>query len=163
MRWPSWMPGRDLDRQALQLHRAARSPAVRARTLDQAPGAAAVRAGLAAHELAEHTPRNLLQPTGSAARLARARAGPGLGALAGTALAGDNDLVGDLPRHARRGVDELDLDLCRDVRPRARRGRPPEPKRSSPKNAEKRSVRLPKSNCDALKLPPRSPAWPNRS
>ena len=53
------------------------------------------------------------------------------------------------------------------VRPRLqareRVARPPTPKRSSPKNAANRSLRLPKSNCVGVKPPPRSPACPKRS
>ena len=37
---------------------------------------------------------------------------------------------------------------------------PPPPNRSSPKNAEKMSERLPKSNAPGVKPPPRRPAWP---
>ena len=112
--------GRDFDRQALRLHRATRARAVHARTLDQPPGAATVRAGLAAHELAEHAARHLLQPTGSAARLARARAGPGLCTVTATALAGDDvystvDLtIVEAAIGATRSIETLDGELALD-------------------------------------------------
>src|SRR5262245_22508730 len=47
--------------------------------------------------------------------------------------------------------------------PRARPMRPPIPNRSSPKKAEKRSERLPRSNVLGSKPPLRRPAWPKRS
>ena len=47
--------------------------------------------------------------------------------------------------------------------PLERVGRPVAEKRSSPKNAEKMSVRLPKSKWPGWNPPLRSPAWPKRS
>src|SRR5262249_56177324 len=84
---------------------------------DDPPRSAAARTGLRAHELAEHAPRHLLQPSGPAARRARDRRGARLGAASVTTRARDADLERDVAFHALRRVHELDLDLGGEVRP----------------------------------------------
>src|SRR5439155_25509710 len=108
-------PGRDLDGERALLDDAARAPAVAARLLDPPAGAAALGAALGADELPEEAARDLLQPSGAAARRARRDLAAGFGARATAARALDRHVVGDLARHAAGGLHELDLDLCGNV------------------------------------------------
>ena len=107
--------GRDLDLESPLLKHAAGALAARARVLDDAPRPAAARASLAADELAEPRPRDVLEASGAAAfiagycRLAR------LHAASSTLLAGARDLHGNLALHAARRFLEVDRDLSRDV------------------------------------------------
>ena len=108
--------GRHLDRERALLDDAAGTVARLARVLDHAPAAAAAAARLGAHELAEDRVRDLLEPAAAAA----GGAGDGLGArLRAGALArraGDGDLERHLARDPARGLDQLELDLRRDIR-----------------------------------------------
>src|SRR5581483_3904819 len=108
--------GRDLDVELPLLHRATGAAALLARRLDDATGAVAARAGRGADELAEDAARHLLEPPAPAARRALDRAGARLGAAPLAGVARDGHLERHLLGDSGRGLDELDLDLCADVR-----------------------------------------------
>ena len=104
----------------------------------------ATRAGLGAHELAEAPARHLLQPARAAARHVAPASCPARRRSPLHVLARD----GDLERHGARDARAASTSSISTSAPtsaprRPRPGRPPN--RSSPKNAEKRSLRFPKS------------------
>ena len=149
--------GRDVDLERPLLERAARhrcTSRTDARSLRPVPWHS--RAGRRADELAEEAARDLLQPAGAAAARAgrdvraRAAAPSPLQVVHVTATSSLTSAV-----VAARGLDEIDLDLGRRRPRRARAAGPRLPNRSSPKNAEKRSPRLPKSKWVGVK-PPRA-------
>ena len=158
MRCPSWMPA---GTSTLEL-RAPRACAPRRRS--RGTGARSITPrprqsghGLRAHELAEHAARDLLQPAGAAAARAGRDSRAGLHAVAAARRArrrrprtGPRRSCRARPRRARSRSRPRG-------RRRAARAAPRLPKRSSPKNAEKRSPRLPKSKCVGGK-PPRAQA-----
>src|SRR5207244_11694654 len=84
--------GRNVDLQLAILDRAAGALAVWTMVLDDHAAAAAVGAGLRAHELAEDTARDLVQPAAPLAARARPRLRPRLDAVATARLARDGDL-----------------------------------------------------------------------
>src|SRR5581483_5888725 len=77
----------------------------------------ALRARLRADELAEHAARHLLQPAGAVAAVAADGRRPGLDPIAVAARAHHGKLERNRRSRAARRVDEIDLDLCRHVRP----------------------------------------------
>ena len=87
--------GRDVDLELALLERAPRAVARLARMLDDAAGAAALRAGRLADELAEDAARDLLEPAGPAAALTGDDVRAGSGAVAAAGLAGGRQLDGD--------------------------------------------------------------------
>ena len=147
---------RDLDRRAVRssIARPAPSHVVHGvSTIRPAPPQR--RHGLRADELAEDGVRDLLQPAGAAAgRAGRPALVPGSAPLPSQVAQATATANGTSRVTPRRRLDELDLDLGGDVARRAqRRARPPTPKRSSPKNAEKRSPRVPKSKLEGVNPP----------
>ena len=153
--------GRDVDVERPRLRDAPRATALLARVLDDLAAAAAVRARLRADELAEDAARDLMQAAAPLAARAGARLRARLDAVAAADLARRRDLERHLHLRPSRRLDELDLDLRADVRAALLRApRAPPPKTSSPKNAEKRSLRPPTSKCVGVKPPERSPACP---
>ena len=131
-----------------------------ARRRDEVAGAAALRARRRAHELAEHAARHLLHATAAAARRARDRRRPGLGAVAVAAVAGDADLERDVALDAARRLDELDLDLGGDVGA-ARPPRPPaDPEEVVAEERREDVGEVPEVERAGREAAARRPAWP---
>src|SRR6185437_3461953 len=78
--------------------------------LDEAAGAAARRARLRPHELAEDAARDVLNAADSGAGGTRGDRGIRLGAFSGAARTRDGDLEGDVAGRSVRRFDELDVD-----------------------------------------------------
>ena len=116
-------PGRDLDLELYLLERAAGTLAADARRLDDAPGAAAGRARLRAHELAEDAARDLLQLPLPPHVVQVTRSRPRLGALAVAALAGRRDL--HLDGRASRRVNASASSISTATPTSPPRARPP--------------------------------------
>src|SRR5262249_19391906 len=108
-------PRGDLDVERPLVERAAGAAAGLARVLDDPAGAAALRARHGAHELAEDAARDLLEPPGTAAAPTGRDARAGLDAVAAAGPTLDGGLDGHARSRPARRVDELDLDLGRDV------------------------------------------------
>ena len=115
IRWPSWMPGGDVDVELLSLGHAP-SPAQSSHGCSTIwPVPPQCGHALLADELAEDAARDLLQPAGAAAGRAGRDRRAGLDAAAGAVRARRGDLERDRLLGAARGLRELDLDLGRDV------------------------------------------------
>src|SRR6187549_2491565 len=97
-------PGRDLDLERTLVEHTAGSFATGTRVLDDAARAAATRAGLAADELAEACPRDVLDAPRAVTLVAGRRSRAGLDPAAFALLARSCDLDGDLALDAGRGL-----------------------------------------------------------
>src|SRR4029453_2192951 len=107
--------GRDLHRERALLDHAAGTVARAARVLDHPAGATATAAGARPDELPEDGVRDLLEPAAAPARGTGHSCGPGLGAAARAGPARDGDPERDVALDPPRRLNELDLDLGRDV------------------------------------------------
>ena len=149
---------RDLDLELALLGHAPGAGAVGTGRLDDLAEAPALRAGLRADDLAEERVRDRLQAARPAAAGAGRRRRAGSGAVPGRSQQSTTAGNGTL-RVAPSAASTSSISTsARTSAPRAERrpGRPPRPpKRSSPKNAEKRSLRLPKSKSVGRKPPVR--------
>ena len=116
MRWPWWIPGWDLDCERPFLDHAPGAAAFGARALDPPAAARARAARLGAHELAEHAPRDLLEPAGAAAGRAGGDLAARLRAVSSAVRAGRGGLERNLASHAGSSFDEVDLDGRREIR-----------------------------------------------
>ena len=154
MRCPSWMPGGDVDLELAAPRRVRPAPSqVVARVLDDH---AAAR-GTAGRRACARTRRTRCARPAAAGRCRRSAGSVGVvragldavaAARARTATATSN---GTCDRRRRAPPRRARSRSRRRRRRRARRGRrAPPPKRSSPKNAEKRSPRLPRSKLRRL-------------
>ena len=110
MRWPSAMPGRDVDRDRVRQHLAPATRAARAWLVGLLAVAAADVAGDRARHLAERRAADGLQHAVAAAAVAGRDRRARLGAVAAAALAAVDDLVADVDRRARGRLLEVDLD-----------------------------------------------------
>ena len=150
MRWPSWMPAgtstsscrsSTTTRRRCTCGTGARRSRRGPRTAGRRACARTRRTGCASH---------LLQAAGAAAARAAWRLVPGSTPSPPHVPHATATSNGTSTFVAARRLDELDLDLGADVGAARGATRAPPPNRSSPKNAEKRSPRLPRSKLRRL-------------